>query len=1344
MSARDLSREYLLAVLDAAGISFSENDFAAGTAVPQTKLWQALGYDEADVDAAGSMEFIWSVMHPDDLPIAQKAIADHIAGRAEQYRCELRLRAKNGDWVWYANYGKAFDDGRRYIGISFSIDDRKRSEQRIESVNRQLAEQNAQLNQALLEQQAILDNTLIGIALVRDGIIRRCNRSLEQLLGWPHGELEGQPLRAQFACEDEYAGAVGGSHTLADGSRSHVGDIRLRQRDGTELWCAMQGKAVDPDDRSKGSVWAVLDLTARVRMERELALAISEAHSANAAKSRFLAHMSHEIRTPMNAIIGMSRLLLKTRLDDKPRDYGEKISAAARALLQIVNDILDYSKIEAGHLTLEHIRFELIDVIKAVSGVISLQAQSKGLELLFRVDPDVPRSLVGDPLRLTQTLTNLTSNAVKFTERGEVVVRVGLLDAEDDRLRLAFSVRDTGIGIPPERLEALFTPFTQADDSVTRRYGGTGLGLAISRQLVEMMGGQIGVDSTPGRGSCFRFDCRLQRADTAVGIARTLDRLQGARALVVDDNRSAREVLREMLEQFGLRVDDADSGEQALSQLRAAERAGDPYRVLLIDWNMPGMDGVQTARAIHVEPLQQSLLAMLMVTAYDHEGLAEQAEKAGIAQVLTKPLNESSLYDALLKAALGSEVADELRALRRHGSDSAELRQALRGARVLLVDDSALNRQVVSEFLAEVEIIPETAGNGVEALQKIRHRQSSGQPFDLVLMDIQMPELDGLSATRELRRDPRCKALPVIAMTAHAMAGDRERSLDAGMNDHVTKPIDPDLLYASMAQCLQRAAAAAPVDARREAGVSAGTPAVVPATPACEDFTLLAARGLDVSGGLDRHLGRPALYARVLRGFLDEFGDCAAVLRRYRERGQRADAERLVHTLKSAAAGIGADALSAVARDLEHAFRDHLPSDGRIDALSAELDPVLAMLRDWVAPPPLPKIEPTPLRVAPDMVEALHDCLSEDDALALDWLQRIEACAPPPLRPLLAQLRQRVDALDYGAALQLLQPLRVPPVTRLPDAPAARQKILIVDDQGGNRLLLFELFKDSYTVLLAANAPMALALAGKHRPDLILLDVMMPQVSGYEVIGGLKLDNATRDIPVIFITALEEDSAEERGLLLGAVDYITKPFRPPIVRARVQNHMQAARQRRLLERHAMFDPLTELPNRRRLERALAGERPPGQPVSLAMLDVDHFKQLNDRYGHGYGDRALQEIARVLQTTLRDGEDLLVRYGGEEFVLWLPATGRQEAEAIAERMRRAVAKIAIDHPLGPLRVAISIGGASGTVADDGQLPRDLLELADGQLYLAKREGRDRVRWAELHGAISAPRVDSNPV
>ncbi len=435
------------------------------------------------------------------------------------------------------------------------------------------------------------------------------------------------------------------------------------------------------------------DLERKVQARtQQLALAIDDARKANEAKSSFLARMSHEIRTPMNAVMGMSRLALKTDLTARQRDYVDKIFTSAESLLRILNDILDFSKIEAGRLTLEHVDFHLLDVLKSVSGVVSLRAHSKGLELLFEIDAEVPRHLVGDALRLGQIIINLTTNAVKFTENGEVVLRVSCESRSDTSAVLRFTVCDSGIGVAADRLDALFEPFTQEDDSITRKYGGTGLGLAICKQLVEMMGGTLSVRSELGRGSEFSFTANLDLDASIDSIGQrcpVIGGLKGTRALVVDDNALAREVLIGLLTQMGMRTDSASSGEQGLAMLRKAHVQANPYSLMLLDCNMPGLDGVETARLIQQDAAIAALTSILMVTAYSHENLAAEAAEVGIQQVLTKPVNESTLHDSVVEALLGSEALAERRQerVRRIAKPVELLRQ--RGARILLAEDNA-------------------------------------------------------------------------------------------------------------------------------------------------------------------------------------------------------------------------------------------------------------------------------------------------------------------------------------------------------------------------------------------------------------------------------------------------------------------------------------------------------------------------------------------------------------------------------------------------------------------------------------------------------------------------------
>ena len=520
----------------------------------------------------------------------------------------------------------------------------------------------------------------------------------------------------------------------------------------------------------------------------ELVAANQRAEEATAMKSMFLANMSHEIRTPMNAVIGMAYLALKTPLSEKQRDYVNKIHNAGTSLLGVINDILDFSKIEAGRLDIEAVDFRLDDVIASVTSITAQKAQDKGLEFLVDVADSVPQTLVGDPLRLGQVIANLINNAIKFTEQGEVYLTVELLEQVGERATLGFSVMDTGIGMTPDQAARLFQPFSQADASTTRKHGGTGLGLTICRRLVELMGGEIWLESEPGDGSTFLFTVSV---GVSSGVARSRvapEQLRAVSALVVDDNAAARDILVHALVGVCARVDAVSSGEEAIAAVRQHD-SDRPYDVIFMDWRMPGMDGIQATRLIKEDPSLTTRPAVVLVTAFGREEVREEAERIQMDGFLLKPVTASMLFDILV--ALFAGAGEDRTALAPLGDRHAD---RLRGLRVLLAEDNEINQQIAVELLEGVGATVEVANDGVDAVRKVLS-QPTPPDYDVVLMDLQMPEMDGYQATREIRSDPRFASFPIVAMTAHATIEERQKCLDAGMNGHVSKPINPSSLF---------------------------------------------------------------------------------------------------------------------------------------------------------------------------------------------------------------------------------------------------------------------------------------------------------------------------------------------------------------------------------------------------------------------------------------------------------------------------------------------------------------------------------------------------------------------
>ncbi len=811
----------------------------------------------------------------------REVLNEGLAGKSEdklQWTRVFRYQHPNGHLCWLEAGANGHINGEVIIWNGYIMD----------ITERKITEDNLAFSEAHFK--ALFDSTTVCIANVNaEGTILDCNEQYcSDMGGYTRSELIGMSMFKVLKVKDSVESKTKFTQLISGEINHYRGERCFIHPDGKETWMSANVSAIlDKHGNFASAVISMVDVSELKLLSDELLQAKEEADAASKAKGDFLANMSHEIRTPMNAIMGMSQLCLQTNLNEKQKNYVEKIERASKALLSIINDILDFSKIESGKLTIESVPFMLDSILENMSDMFLDRVMSKQLELLFSVSPDVPSHLVGDSLRLGQILINLMGNAIKFTERGEVLLSIDLVEQQDEMVTLRFSVRDTGIGMTSEQVEKLFKSFSQADTSTTRKYGGTGLGLAICKQLVELMGGEVGVDSIFGYGSEFYFTLKLKSLnESQVTISRELE---GMSILVADDNATARDIMQTALESMGFNVDTVATGMEALN--RCAQK---DYSVALIDWKMPNLDGLEVARELQQNRKPPKIL---MVSANANDELLNKIEKLGLAGHISKPITASRLLDGIMNAFGHSGSLP----VRRNDEElNIDFTSSLAQKRVLVVEDNDMNQEVATEFLEQVGVIVSSACNGKMALELLEQ-----QEFDLVLMDCQMPVMDGYKATQAIRQNLKLKDLPVIAMTANAMTSDKEACLQAGMNAHIAKPIEVNVLYQTLFNYLS--------DSRELSMPLLSQPKVIASTEIWPEHD-----ELDIDRGLQLVQNSTRLYQRIFERFAKNQRCTPDLIEKSITAGNIEEAIRLAHTLRGVAGNLTSHTLASMAKELEH------------------------------------------------------------------------------------------------------------------------------------------------------------------------------------------------------------------------------------------------------------------------------------------------------------------------------------------------------------------------------------------------------------------------------------------
>jgi PAS domain S-box-containing protein len=875
-------------------------------------------------------------------------------------------------------------------------------------------ERTQELQKATKKSELILENATDGILTIDDQQrVVGFNPACEQMWGYGADEVLGHEITMlipEYARKDHLANV----HRFRD--RTTAG-ISLESR-GLKLFGLTKSGVVFPTEVGitknliDGEILYsafIKDITDRVKADTEILEAKNAADAANQAKSDFLANMSHEIRTPMNAIIGLSDLALRTSLTPKQQDYLNKVHSSANSLLGIINDILDFSKIEAGKLDMEVIPFSLDEVLESLATMISVKTQEKDLELLFSRASDVPVNLLGDPLRLGQILINLSNNAVKFTERGEILLRISLVNQKADRATIEFSVEDTGIGMSQEQMGKLFQSFSQADTSTSRKYGGTGLGLTISKQLVEMMGGKIWIESEPGKGSKFIFDIHLDINPNPQDKKLSSD-LDGLKVLVVDDNPHAREILEQYINDFGLEVECVAAAEEAFEKLIGVDQ---PFDLVLMDFIMPnGMDGVTATKQIKQKLKLKKIPKVILVTAYGYGDYADMDGVSLLDNELNKPVNPSLLLDTIMET-FGHQILGNAKGSRQSLGIDKEALDKIRGAKILLVEDNAINQQVATELLEAELLVVDVANNGKEAVEDFELNN-----YDCVLMDVQMPIMDGYTATKLIRQKQQYADLPILAMTANATQEDKETALAAGMNDHISKPINPTVLFNTLVKWINPGDREIPKTIKIDENN----------TPEANTDGIEQIRGLSIEEGLKHVNGNKKLLNKLIMDFYNDYQNVLLTIEQALSLENFDEVQRIAHTLKGIAGTIGALSVQEQAGNLELAIKNNQKElfESTLEELVVVLQPLFEQLK-LVASSNSQQADDSEVYIlesvetVSEKIAALAQLLEEMDPDSEEQTEvLISSLKGYNQNVLLSKLKKQVAGFEYEEALETL------------------------------------------------------------------------------------------------------------------------------------------------------------------------------------------------------------------------------------------------------------------------------------------------------------------------------------